>query len=468
MAGSGRIARFLGLVTPAIYQRHYRARELFLTPRAAGTVNATPCEPGLGTRVVVDTDNKLSIAGGKLLLSPRTSSVWGDPALWLDVAITRVVGQRAYGVVKVASEYTYCMFGYDTDKTLVLSGDAAYFFHDGTLFIYDSGIHLPSVLSVSGGTEYPICLICAQGGGVHLFIHISGNWLYYGKWGKSTSTPLYLGIANYTATIEADNFIVPVTLKLPAPLSSDGFGGTYPTTDGLGHPEGVSGVIGSGGAGKTWVGSTWAIVGSALVNTPTLGAEQSTGNLVVGNWYSITATEVDHFYAGCAVGNTFRAAATTVLDANNKVKLITLSTLFTSISESTPDIVASANLTLTSDTQAGFVLCLDSAGTPTNFIIVYCDGVNVKVDKCVAGTYTNVLSGAVTYGAGYMLRVDINDGVGRVYYNNLLVGTFTVADAGVKDNVLHGLFSTYSANSIDNYHIYAKGTGGEHAQLGVI
>lgn len=533
-------------------KRLYWARDWFITDRAADAVDGTFCEPGPGTmRTVVDTDSKLSISGGKLLLSPHSTPAAGDPGLWEDAVIARVVGKRVYGTIKVTDVTAIMEFGLDTGKTGVISADGIRITGD-TLLVYDAAAALPIVYVPADATEYPICLICASGGGVHLFIKIT-NWLYFGKWGTDATASMYLGISNNTAIIEADNFIVPVTLKLPAPLSSDGFGGTYPTTDGLGHPEGVAGVIGSGGAGKVWVGTTWAIVGGALVNAPTAGAEKVTngsmetgnppsswnvvvgvatgaadertggsgsqsidiaqgvdGDLqprvdqsivnVVGTWYLVSAwcknidairvrVRGEYFLGHWSAATSwtrdilcYRGGATTevvqvIVNTNGlgkhgriddfSVKPLVLSELCSFIAESTPDVVASANLTLTAGTQAGFVVCLDDAATPANFILVYCNGTSVLVDKCVGSTYSNILTGAVTYGAGYQLRYDINDGVIRVYYNNLLVGTATIADAGVKDNTKHGLFDTYG-NSADNYHIYAKGTSGEYAQLGVV
>ncbi len=53
-----------------------------------------------------------------------------------------------------------------------------------------------------------------------------------------------------------------------------------------------------------------------------LGAELATGNLTVSLHYQITATEVDHFYGGCAVDDFFTAAGATALDAANKVKQV--------------------------------------------------------------------------------------------------------------------------------------------------
>ena len=726
----------------------YKILDSFSFPLATGSVNGTYSDEG-STRTVVDTDGKLSISGGKLLLEPHSTPAWGDPGLWLDVAITRVVGQRAYGVVRLADADDLMHFGFDDDKSGTIEASGIRI-SSNVLTMRDNGVYGDAICAIVNATDYPICIICAQGGGAHLYIYISSNWQYFGKWGTNTSTPLYLGIANYNASIQADGFVVPVTLKLPAPESSDGFG-TAPTvvdsgigltitpyliayggstnkayykesssiglysaelasvfdgntgsmivrhkpvldnvasfpitlnngadnhyrfyhhsngyiyfqtnqgatgkeinistsstswmtfggtwnigddrirgfldgtkvggditglgvwggpistgysngigwmsdiifaygveiseanmgnihtkldagtlvaadldsyigagkwswwkldesysTDGLGHAEGVSGVIGQGGDAKTWNNQTFAQSSGALLNAPVAGADLLTNGSftawtaddpdswtvgaedankyvtevagaarIVSNaawdallqldpfpataWYlvslnidavvsggitlaqyavvafaSFTTTGLkyaSHRFvdtAGKPLGISSTGACDITID-NVSVKQLSISTLFTSITESTADVVSRVDITRTAYTQAGLVVCLDSAASPANFIIVYLDGAgNVKADKCVAGTYTNVLSGAVTYGAGYTLHVDINDGVGRVIYNNLLVGTFTVADAGVKDNLLHGLFSTYSANSFDNYRLWAKGTGGEHAAL---
>ncbi len=141
---------------------------------------------------------------------------------------------------------------------------------------------------------------------------------------------------------------------------------------------------------------------------------------------------------------------------------LTLSTLFSSTTHSTADVLATVAVTLTAGTQAGLVVNLDSAGTPANFVIAYHDGTNCKLEKCVAGVYTTVITAAATYSAGAELRV-IKDGTAyRLYYNNALVGTGTISDAGIVSNLSHGLFSTYSANTLDNLTIYARGTAGEY------
>jgi len=148
------------------------------------------------------------------------------------------------------------------------------------------------------------------------------------------------------------------------------------------------------------------------------------------------------------------------------VKPLTLSSLFSTVSTSDSDVMADANVTLTSGTQAGLVLNLDSTSNPQNFVIAYHDGTNVKLEKSVAGVYTTVQTTAVTYSAGAQLRV-IKDGTKyRVYYNNTLVGAeLTISDAGIISNTKHGLFSTYSGNTFDNFSLFARGTGGEYTDI---
>jgi len=142
---------------------------------------------------------------------------------------------------------------------------------------------------------------------------------------------------------------------------------------------------------------------------------------------------------------------------NTSLKPLTLSSLFSSVSTSDSDVIADANVVLTAGTQAGLVLNLDSTSSPANFIIVYHDGTSVKVDEAVAGVYTNKQTTTVTYSAGAVLRA-IREGTKlRVYYNNALVGAELTMTANT--NTEHGLFSTYSGNSFDNFTLWPRGSG---------
>lgn len=106
-------------------------------------------------------------------------------------------------------------------------------------------------------------------------------------------------------------------------------------------------------------------------------------------------------------------------------------------------------------TQVGCVGWVDDYSTPSNFIIAYLDGSGrIVVDKCVAGTYTNILAAtAVTYVAGALIELwGYRSGADlkiQARYNGANVGAeLTVSDAGIVDNTQHGAFSTYE-NEID-------------------
>ena len=70
----------------------------------------------------------------------------------------------------------------------------------------------------------------------------------------------------------------------------------------------------------------------------------------------------------------------------------------------------------------------------------------------MAGTYTNVISGAATYGSTKILRLVCSGNSVSAYHDGTQVGsTVTVSDAGIVSNVRHGLFSTYASNSFAGY-----------------
>ncbi len=96
---------------------------------------------------------------------------------------------------------------------------------------------------------------------------------------------------------------------------------------------------------------------------------------------------------------------------------------------------------------------VDNPANPQNFIIAYETGAGrVKVDKCVGGTYTNVIDETITYVAGQSMRAVCSGNNVSAYYNEVQVGsTVTVSDAGIVSNTNHGKFSTYASNTLANY-----------------
>lgn len=509
----------------------YLLYDAFATARAAGAVNGTVSESPFPTgggvvRTVTDTESKLSIAGGVLTFAGgKASPAVGDPGIWYP-AQTRTAGKVLLAKIIPAVIDQYGPYiGWDTNQSGTPGADALGMTVGGVLYNYTGGATGAALgFYTTAGIQTAIVLRAA--GAFFLVKDVSNLWLLLFATSVNTSSSLYPYLSIYNAVFTADNIRIPVATWLPTPLASDGFS-LAGSTDGLGHAEQ------NGGAGLTWTGATWTVAAGAVTNSPTLGSELVTngdmssasgwtvgtgwvisggqatataasqsldqnGILAIGQWYigsfelvSRTSGNVgmligngDTFSsksspgiytraARCSVSTnvvmTYSVIPTLVID-NVSTKLLTLSTLFRSLTVSTPDVLAEAAVTLTAGTQAGLVLNLDDAATPANFVIAYHNGVNVLLDKCVAGVYTNLISAAATYSAGAVLRVITSTSGGslkvRVYYNGIFIGTEqTVSDAGIISNVKHGLFSTYASNTFDAYTLFARGTGNEYSAL---
>lgn len=436
----------------------------FLTDLAAGSVHNTAAEPGPGTRVVVDTENKLSIANDKIVFAGgATIPAYGDPGYWLD-AVTRTAGYLMKLELNLsATSLKIISFGWDSDQSGAIATHQMRFKDDATIVYVDGGGNLVTPETFSLNTNYQVILFL-RATGFAAFLKGAGyaDWTFLLDSRQNTTTPIYPSVANYNSPHSFSKFGV-FSDAFPAPLASDSFAranGAAGQTDGLDHPEQ------NGGSGEAWTGG--AITSNTLAITPTEGEELATGTLTIGTWYKITATEADHFYVGCAINETFRAAAATALDANNKVKALTLSTMLATVALDTPDVcIDLKSAALTAKTQSGIVARLDSAATPANYIIAYYDGAgNIKVDEVVSGTPTNLLSVARTYLANARLYLHVRGT--KVYFRwaNLGEGTrvvSTMATTNVVTGNIHGAFATSAANTFNGICIRAKGTEGQYA-----
>jgi len=134
----------------------------------------------------------------------------------------------------------------------------------------------------------------------------------------------------------------------------------------------------------------------------------------------------------------------------------------------TADVTVSADPVRNQGGLAGVATNLDSATSPTAGLVAYLhyDYYNnpyVRLDKfTTASTWTRLISVSTTYSAGATLQVktyhsDANTLKVSVYYNGAQVGTEqTVTDAGIINNTIHGMFSTYSGNTLDNFTLKSQ------------
>lgn len=138
------------------------------------------------------------------------------------------------------------------------------------------------------------------------------------------------------------------------------------------------------------------------------------------------------------------------------LKVLTLSTLFGSLQTTvSANIVAGVDVTLAHiGVPSGLVICLDDTGTPANFVIGYHNGYEIFLEKCVAGTYTTLIQSVTAYTPGATIQIVKSGTQVELWYDGNKIGaTQTVSDVGIVDNTLHGLFSIYSENTLDNYSL---------------
>jgi len=207
-----------------------------------------------------------------------------------------------------------------------------------------------------------------------------------------------------------------------------------------------------------WVRNVDAVEGWLALWESTVSAISEGARVAGINWVQSVVTgraTGANVYAYCRIRAAVNGNSCRFDDVS--IKEIPLSDCFLAQDAGTPDVLVSNPAIVTAGTQGGAHVRLDDAANPANFIIATHDGTNVKVEKCVAGTYTTLISAATAYVADKDIIL-VTDGTSvDCYYNNAKVGTTqTVSDAGIVDNTLHGSFSTYDDNTIAKITAYKR------------
>ena len=395
-------------LAPSNRRIRWLLRDEFRFARAAGSVNGTAAEPGPGTRTVVDTETKLSIASGALTINGgKSTAAWGDPAINYPV-IARVAG-------------TLGLWSFNSDsvaanKELIIGFDDAVHGTNGRAIVYMiAGVIRANAVAATCGaysasTTYQIAIALRATG--H-FVFIKGGafttWTLLWPGTVSSTSNLYRLISNKNAVGTYDFIRQPSRLWLPIPIASDGFPTAFGTTDGTGHVETTG--LGAGGAGKTWTQKlgTWGI-SSGKANCSELDGTENIG-----------AATVD-----CG----------------------------------TADVIISVGVTRAAG-AAGLVLRYTDAD---NFLYAYHDGTNAALIEIVAGTPANVVAATVaTYSAGADVRVALYGTKARLFYNNVLIGA--EGTTNITTGNAHGLWTNNIGPTLDNFMVYARGTGGEYSYL---
>ncbi len=379
------------------------------TNRAAGAVDGTAPEPGPASdnRTVTDTGNNLAISGGQLNITGRVAD--GDPGLWYD-AQSRIAGKvLAFQHDHLAGAAV--RLGFDVNQGGPVTQQAIYFAGTSLRVLIPAQIVMGAVTHGQIYTGF----IVLHNSGASFFVRGGSEFpltSLVARFSGDVTASLFPGEQNATANSYDVNFFKLLSLLwLSSPLVSDGFGGAAANTDGLGHAEGVAGGIGSGGGEYLWTDND-------------------------GTWQN----------------------AAGICNASALSGGLAIST----VGLSSADVEADLDFTSRAGGEGGLIIRYADSN---NYLRAFHDGTNMQLEEVVAGVPNSLISVVTAFGAGNVIRI-ITDGTEyRLYYNNMLQGTTTGADASLQNNIRFGRYTTNTGNTFDNFVVSARGTANEHWPL---
>lgn len=535
-------------------------RDLFTTDLSAGSVNGSNAEPGAGTRIVTDTQSKISVSGGKLSCATKTAG-WSDGVLCESQSITREAGVVISGEFtpsSISGTFLHTVTSVNTPAGTP-AGSAPNNANKHAFYVTTSGRILPFFVGYNGGTcftyvagttyKYAIVLR-ASGCWYYLKGGTLANWTLLHVVNSDTTATLYQQVIDYDTAFTSDKLAAKKTWSIPAVLASDNFNEPDNYLYEVGSTNG-SAIPEAGGANVPYYGSgTMAISSNKVINSPRLGSELiinggfdssmtgwsalsgatiasvaggQSGNCAqitngtatqgymfqhyattVGKWYKLTFYHKNGTGTGsCWIGSgsttyaasgvmtdaswtqktiIFRAGLvagtdvallnvsttigdTTLFDTVSLKELTSFQDLITVVDVSKSNVVVSVDATTTKLAPTGIIMNLDSATTSSNFVLCYHDGVNLKLVKCVSGTYTEVGTATITPGASKKLMVIKNGTNYNVFYDGIAKYSAVIADAGIVSNTKHGMFLADPSDYLDNFWVHASGTDGEYNTL---
>ena len=206
----------------------YLLRDDFTDTLGAGAVNGTPAVPGPGTRVVVDTGNTLSLAGGNMVMA-RTANF--DPGLWLD-GVARTAGRLMV---------SHCNFG-NINNRLQVGWDSTQNGQADPEFLRSLGVGLQWVNSalrlapMIAARDYYFAIVLKTTGAYYFIKESTAypNWVLLFMSTADATTPLYPTVGAHNAWGAGNNthtlLRVPEDLWLPTPLMYNTFTGPNGTS----------------------------------------------------------------------------------------------------------------------------------------------------------------------------------------------------------------------------------------------
>jgi len=210
------------------HQRDYFVYDQYNTALPAGSVNNTQAEPVGGGRVVVDTNSKISIAGGQLDFATGAAShdgVFYGLQNRIAGRVVKAVIIRPDAAGQMGFGWAGALSGAATDRVLFAATNVLATVNTGAV-----------VIGKSSATTYDVACIMRSTG--HFYFVKGGlydKWkpLFISQVGSTNRYGVVQAGSGTTNPFKADDFRIPKFNYIPVPLQSDGMSAT--TTDGLGN-----------------------------------------------------------------------------------------------------------------------------------------------------------------------------------------------------------------------------------------
>jgi hypothetical protein len=381
----------------------------FTTAYDYGSVHLTECEPGPGIRHMIDTGDKATVDADRYSVTSFTAAA--NPSLRILPPVGRIPGLGLITVIQIISTASgQVTIGYAASETG--SAQNRFNFTPTAIRCASNGLSTTIIGSSTTGVDYTLAIFMRSSG--HFYFQlVSAVWLmvWHDSVGTHESNYIFTGTNVSTSAYSVDYFLIPETQWLPEPLASDGFSGSWGTTDGLGHVEGVSSTYGSGGDGLVWT-------------------------TAVGTWVND---------GGIAKASALVSTVAIAIVETNKL-----------------DVFASTKYVHVGGNGNILVRYVDA----NNWVAARYTGTKAQMVKNVAGVQTTLVDVTATYSASAELRICANGTKFRLYYNNVFIGTEqTISDAGLQTGTKQGLRTTDTGNTFDDFNVYATGSGGEYAEI---
>jgi hypothetical protein len=372
----------------------------FTTARSAGDVDSTLSEPGGDLRRVITDETNHSITDGKLLLI----NGGGLGKFYYKDSIQRIPGAVVkYDLVGVSHATNMGSFALcDIQAPGIQSGLNTINGSGGATGIYcGSSTTFPRLAMYLAINRTWIFIHVLRNNGQFVFIKKDSTWnnAWKLRWVDELSNAAYLsffcGGATGTRTLSFDNVLLTSSnLYNVIPNSSDAFNradGDLDTTDGLGHAEA------NGGSGDTWTSTkgTWAVRSDKASCTDTTGGGQQ-GIAIISS-----------------SGNTFIECSITRI--------------------------------------AGVAGIVGRHRNDSNYLRLYHDGTNCKLDKIINNVVTNLQSTVIAYTATSVIKLFLDTNEYIASYNNINAGVGTISDTSLMNGSKVGLYTTDTVNKFDNF-----------------